>query len=298
MIRTKHCKQDEGFTLVELLVSMLIILGVLISVGWVTTQTLTLQQNGEARDKGVQIARDFIEKSKQAPFANLGFHASDTGYRTSSPTTSEETVTVPEDKNTFSVIPLDTNHVIGGTQYTIRTDITWTLNTHATSPKRVRVEVSWLKDDNTVDKTVISYIRASTASEQIPSDLDLTVIPGSTGVPSAPSYYDVINSTGGFKSIYGTGYMIKILNPGDYPVNDLKFTITCPSLDPVDIFWSSPPVGMTKTQTGTTYQFSYYGATPASLPCDITTATTVVSASNTKGYGAPLTITPTNFIVY
>lgn len=294
----KSRKDDEGFALIELLVAMIIILGVLVSIALLTTQALSMQQDGEARDKGVQVARDFMERAKQSSFGNLGFRMSDPGFVSKGTTNTEDTVVIPEDKTTAGLIPLDTSRVVGGVQYTVRTDITWTQTTHATSPKRVRVEVSWKKEGGKTDKTVISYVRSATASEQIPVDLDLTVIPGVNGVPAAPSYYDVVNSTGGYKSIYGTGFMIKVLNQGDYPVTDVEFEITCPSKAPVKIYWASLPAGLTRTQTGTTYQVSYYGVPPASIPCDITTATTVVRAINAKGSSAPLTIAPTNFLVY
>jgi Tfp pilus assembly protein PilV len=295
---TKRRKSDQGWALPELLAGMTVIIIVLVSAALVIVKVLSFQQDGESFDKGVQIARDYIEKSKQSSYSSLGFHKTDNGYRAKSADGTMNTVVTPDSKLTSGIMPLE-NVAIGGIEYTVRTDITWKDDTNfVNSVKVVAIDVSWVRENGKKDSTKISLERSPNASEQIPQALDLTVTPGSQGQPSAPSMYDTINQYGGYSSSLRTSYLVKVANQGDYPVSNVEFSIMCPSATvPVIVNYNAPPSGFEAQTRDSSYELSYY-TRPSSLTCDVNQATTTVTAINTAGRSTPLTITPSNFVIY
>lgn len=287
-------QSESGFALVELLVAIVVIAIIAVATALAITKSLALQQDGESYDKAIQVARGYIETAKQSSFANLGFHTVAIGYRPQSADGLEDTVVIPIDKTDFPLDPT-TQSVVGGISYQVRTDITWTQTTHAVSPKRVLITVLWSAENGITKTTTISFVRAANASEQIPSGLDITVIATANGTPSAPSYFDTISSYGGYTSMFGTGFMFRILNQGDYPLTNIQFSIVCPSQAPSIIYWDTSISALYKKLDGTTYQFFYYDVPPAQIGCPITTATTTIRAANNIGYGPPLIVGPSNF---
>lgn len=289
-------RQEDGLSLVELLVAMSIIVIIMTSTALVMTRTLGFQQETESTDKAVQVSRDYVERTKQANYNTLGFHTADPGFRAKGPN-GENTVVIPDNKTTSGLVPLE-KKVVGGIEYTIRIDITTTDPAYNFAPKRVTVEVTWAQDNAKPGSTKISVVRAPNASEQIPPALDITVIPGNDGTPSAPTYFDDVNRYAGTASdVLGRKFTVKVLAAGNYPVTDVKFDIECAGQPTYSASYLNPPPGWTTSVSGQTYTMSYYSR-PSGLRCDIEEAVTTVNAVNNAGNSGPLTITPVNFLVY
>ena len=294
--KRKNTNSDDGFTLIELMVSMVIIVIVLLASAAVFVLALGIQQDIESSNKANQVARDYIERSKQASYNTLGFYNTDDSFRVSAPN-GEQTVVIPGNKQKSGLVPLDTK-TVGGVIYQVRIDITTTDPGYAYAPKRVIVEVSWTDGKNESDSSLMSVVRSPNASEQIPPALDLSVAPGNGGVPSSPSYYDAINKYAGTAStVLGHEFVVKVAAVGSSPVSDLKFSIVCGANPAYVVSWASPPVGWTKSVSGNTYYLGYY-TKPATITCEIENATTTAVAHNNSGDSSPMTILTTNFLRY
>lgn len=292
----QKARSDDGFTLIELMVSMIIIIVVLVASAKVFTLTLGVQQDIESSNKATQIARDYVERSKQASYNTLGFYNTDEGFRAAG-TNGEQTVVIAGNKPTSGLVPIDSK-TVGGIVYQVRIDITTTDPGYAYAPKRVVVEVSWIDGNRKADTSLISVVRSPNASEQIPPALDLSVAPGNGGVPSSPSYYDAINKYAGTAStVLGHEFVVKVAAAGSSPVSDLKFSIVCGTNPAYVVSWASPPAGWTKSASGNTYYLGYY-TKPATIACQIENATTTVVAHNNSGDSSPMTILPANFLKY
>lgn len=299
-------RNEDGMSLVEILVSIVIITIVLGGTAQIMIDTFSIQQNTESQSKSVQLARDYMERSKQASFNELGFYETDEGFRATTniknPQTgnNEKTFIIPIEQKRSTMIPTDTR-TVGGIVYDIRVDITTDNLSDKYAPKRVTVDVSWLDANKKTQHTIMSIVRTPSASEQIPPALDLTELPGADGKPSSPSFYDAINMYAGTASdVLGREFSVKVAHPGTSPVTDIQFKVYCSGSDSgpsTTISWKTPPSGWTATSSADTYYLGYYGS-PTGLGCQIDTAMTEVVAINGSGASTPMTILPSNFLKY
>lgn len=295
---------DNGISLVELLVAATLIAVVTTSIGLAFGSVITIQHNTEATDKAVQVARDYVERTKQAHFSTLGFYDYDTGFRATGPG-GLPTVVIAPDRPSTGLIPLDKKSV-GGAEYEVRTDITSPSVTDEYAPKTITVTVSWRQDNGATTSTSVSYVRSPTAAERIPPWLDVTTNPGLDGVPSAPTFFDDGARLGGTVSAaFGRAYRVRVILPGNpAALTGLRFAIQCSSDSPDEVVVDmkstegapfTAPSGWTATASGNEYTLSYY-TKPANLPCNIEMAhETTVNAINVAGVSPPLTLQPQNF---
>src|SRR3954468_10392874 len=115
---------DDGFTLVEMLASLIVI--ALVASAFVVTFTgaaLASQWN-ERRTDANQLGQQRLETVVSQPWSSVGLYAAGAGYRATSPA-GETTVALPAGPTVASVpVPLVTATVkqVG---YSVRTDVTW-----------------------------------------------------------------------------------------------------------------------------------------------------------------------------
>src|SRR3954453_11572814 len=114
---------DDGFTLVEMLASLIVI--ALIASAFVVTFTsaaLAGQWN-ERRTAANQLGQQRLETVVSQPWTSVGLYAAGAGYRAT--WAGETTVALPAGPTVPSVpVPLATT-TIKGAAYQVRTDITW-----------------------------------------------------------------------------------------------------------------------------------------------------------------------------
>lgn len=294
----KRSPEETGSGLVELLVAMAIIVMIVVGTAMLMARIIGFQESAESLDKGVQVARDYLERAKSVDFNRLGFHETDPGFMVSGPN-GEPTVILPLETATAGLLPIDTK-VVGKTEYQIRLHITQSDPDDIYSPKRVTIEVSWLDDQRQEQKTTVGILRTPSMSEMIPPGFDLSEIPSVSGAPSAPTYFEE-NFAGIWSANFNySRFTVGVVNTGEYPVDDIVFEIQCPSGTPVTVYWSAPDDGWTASGgSGTGFYSLQYTRSerPDELICHIEDATTNIIAINEAGISPPLTVTYDNFMV-
>jgi prepilin-type N-terminal cleavage/methylation domain-containing protein len=140
--RTAARRDDGGFTLLELMVSLTVLAVGIGAVVHVFASAFTVTNAGTNRTRAVALASREIEAMRAVPYARLGFSADQPGYQ---PTwESKPTVFVA----TPLVQPTGPDAVSGGMTFTIHRAVTWADAASATTQfplayKRVAVLVGW-----------------------------------------------------------------------------------------------------------------------------------------------------------
>jgi prepilin-type N-terminal cleavage/methylation domain-containing protein len=191
---------DDGFTLVELMVAIVVIGLVAMSFLGLTVSTLSSARWHEARAHANQFAQDALEKIVAQPWSSIGLYAADTGY-TATGNGGETTVTLTASPRAASVpLPLAVT-VSGGISYSIRTDITWRddasdgvgaadANGNTNDMKHVAVSLTWVSGTRTGTLS-LDDLRSPTATEVTPSGataLTVTVSAPATQLLSATGF--------------------------------------------------------------------------------------------------------------
>lgn len=177
---------EEGFGITEALVAMVILLISLAATVLIIQNNLSSQQNTEAYDSAVQVGYDYLERTRQADYDELGFHMADDGWRKEFAWKGEtwKTVTIPETENTYNVPP-KSSVAQGGVHYDITTDIA-ALEDGIGSQKFILVRVTWTLEDGTKETLDFESVRSARIDESIPSHMDeYTRIPAG-GLPTMP----------------------------------------------------------------------------------------------------------------
>ena len=76
--RTQH--NDEGFTLIEMIVSFVCITGIALAIGLVYTNSHRTQTNSERADHAVSLAEAVYSTAATTSYANLGYFNNDAGF--------------------------------------------------------------------------------------------------------------------------------------------------------------------------------------------------------------------------
>lgn len=293
-MKARHETEESGFSLIEVLVGMSLIMLVLTSGAVAMMDMLGAQQNNERYMRGVQLSRDYITRVEATTWNQIGFRESDRGYRDK--VGARFTHTIPEGSLTTGVFPLEERN-IGGVQYTVRTDILKNNINDTYQARSIRVNVTYKDNENKEREINIEALRAPTPSEQIPAEADLTSHLQSSGAPTAPTFYDEINQyAGSYSPTLGTNVTVRVMHPGDSPVNNIHYTVYCPGLDPYTFSYTNPPSGIVKSNTNGAWTIRYLSK-PTGLPCELSNPATTLSveARNNQGLSAPLSIMYNNF---
>lgn len=201
---------DDGFSLVEVLVAMFVLMVVMSALLAALGTSIKTVQLSDARGAASQLGSERLEQLQAVAFTDeLGFYAADPSYRPtwdgaqtvalsgSRPTACPTIVLAATAPEPVPPCPL-VRRVVDGTQYTVRTDITLTDATASPIPspspspsaspayyyKQLRVQVEWNGNDGASKQTVLGALRAPTPSElAIPAASPVT--PTSTTSPTA-----------------------------------------------------------------------------------------------------------------
>jgi hypothetical protein len=190
MPKLKNMRNEDGASLIEVMVSFILIIGVLLATALAMTSAFTSQSTGEGRDKGVQLARSVIEQSRQVGFGNLGFSQYNQDLSLAEGGLSDQTVYNGEDIVIIPdsmVLPQQNfppyhEQVVGQTVYKVFTYITEVkaastfdqtgskINANAPAPKRTTVIVHWDTTAGT-QEVAQTWVRNPTIAECIPTSL-------------------------------------------------------------------------------------------------------------------------------
>lgn len=177
--------KEEGFSLVEVLVSAAIILMILTFAAVSSGTIFETQSSNEARNRAVGVAQDRISRAQLVDFIDLGFpvehrdlNQADGGYNGATSYNDESLVFIPSGSPALGMMPYEETRV---GQYDLR------VNTYVTtvksnsfdstvgsfsspedlSPKRITVVVQWDEKEGT--QTVVrSVVRSPSPSECAP----------------------------------------------------------------------------------------------------------------------------------
>jgi prepilin-type N-terminal cleavage/methylation domain-containing protein len=187
--------RDDGFTVIEMVVALLIIGIVAAGFLGVTVSTLKSARWHEQVSKANSLAQDRLEKIVTQPWASIGLYAADPGYTAT--VGGEPTVSLTASPRKASVpLPVDTT-TMSGVTYTVNTSITWrddvSDNVPATAAgvdsdgttqdvKHVTVNVTWTTQNHPGTVT-LEDLRAPTATEVTPvvTTAAMTVIVNAPG---------------------------------------------------------------------------------------------------------------------
>lgn len=190
MQKLKNTRNEDGISLIEVMVSFIIIIGVLVATALAMTSAFNSQATSEGRDRAVQLSRSIIEQSRQVGYGNLGFSQynvdlslAEGGLSGQTLYNDEKIVTIPD----TMVLPQQNfppyhEEVIGQTVYKVFTYITEVkadssfdqtggkINANAPAPKRTTVIVRW---DTTAGSQEVAqtWVRNPTIAECIPTSL-------------------------------------------------------------------------------------------------------------------------------
>lgn len=284
--------QESGFSLIEVLVGFTLIVIVLSMGAIAITQALGVQQNTERSARGTQLARDYIEKMQGSKWDYQGFHESDDGYAERTIYPGLTTVTIPEDIRTTGIHPIE-RRSIAGVEYIVKTDVLVDDPTNEYATHTIRVVVEYNDEKGNLKRISVDALRTPTPSERIPTGVDDSYIPGADGRPGAPRMSDNVSKISGF--VYSPGNRVEISvyvpTPGDYPVTKLAYNVRCANGEEFTLGGSS----ITNTRIGDLWIGTV--AHNASFKCQLYTNGTEidVTAINSVGEGAPLTLIPENF---
>lgn len=190
MQKLKNMRNEDGVSLIEVMVSFILIIGVLLATALAMTSAFNSQATGEGRDKGVQLARHVIEQSRQVGFGNLGvsdynqnLSLAEGGLSGQTVYNDEKIVVIPDSM----VLPQQNfppyhEAVVGQTVYKVFTYITQVkaastfdqtggkINANAPAPKRTTVIVHWDTAAGT-QEVAQTWVRNPTIAECIPTSL-------------------------------------------------------------------------------------------------------------------------------
>lgn len=190
MQKLKNMRNEDGISLIEVMVSFILIIGVLLATALAMTSAFSSQATGEGRDRAVQIARSVVEQSRQVGFGNLGISAdsqslslAEGGLSGQAVYNNENIVIIPDSM----VLPQQNfppyhEEVVGQTVYKIFTYITdvkaastfdqtgGKINANAPAPKRTTVIVHWDTTEGT-QEVAQTWVRTPTIAECIPTSL-------------------------------------------------------------------------------------------------------------------------------
>lgn len=190
MQKLKNMRNEDGISLIEVMVSFILIIGILLATALAMTSAFSSQATGEGRDRAVQLARGVIEQSRQVGFGNLGFSQynqnlslAEGGLSGQTVYNNENIVIIPDSM----VLPQQNfppyhEEVIGQTVYKVFTYITQVkaastfdqtagkINANAPAPKRTTVIVHWDTTAGT-QEVAQTWVRNPTIAECIPTSL-------------------------------------------------------------------------------------------------------------------------------
>lgn len=185
---------EQGITLVEIMVAFAIVLGVVIATGTVLVTLFASQASLEAKDKATQIAQSVLNQTSQASWQELGFKQSDINAAapnglagaTKNPATNEKIVVRDSSVNSMQAefVPYR-QVVVGQNTFTVQLWFTWaplnpttaqgqgavkppnTVATNALPNIRVTVIVMW-KTASGDQQLTLSQVRTAGISECAP----------------------------------------------------------------------------------------------------------------------------------
>ncbi len=166
-------RQDDGFTLVEMLVSLIVVALVAGAFMNVLVRSLDSTRGLDVRTRANQLAQDRLESVVSRPWSAVGLFATDAGYSATG-STGQPTVTLSTPRPTGAPVPSETT-VVKGTSFSLRTDITWQddpvdllgaadRNGDIKDTKHVVVTVGWSSGGRTGQVT-LDGLRIPTATE-------------------------------------------------------------------------------------------------------------------------------------
>jgi type II secretory pathway pseudopilin PulG len=190
MQKLKNMRNEDGVSLIEVMVSFIMIVGILTATALAMTSAFNSQATSEGRDRAVQLARSVVEQSRQVGFGNLGFSQynqnlslAEGGLSGQTVYNNENIVIIPDSM----VLPQQNfppyhEEVIGQTVYKVFTYITQVkaassfdqtggkISANAPAPKRTTVIVRW---DTTAGSQEVAqtWVRTPTIAECIPTSL-------------------------------------------------------------------------------------------------------------------------------
>jgi type II secretory pathway pseudopilin PulG len=190
MQKLKNMRNEDGISLIEVMVSFIIIVGVLVATALAMASAFNSQATSEGRDRAVQLARSVVEQSRQVPYPNLGFSLYNQnlslaqGGLSGQTTYNNENIVIIPDANVLPQQNFPPYHeeVIGQTVYKVFTYITQVkanssfdqtagkINANAPAPKRTTVIVRWDTTAGT-QEVAQTWVRNPTIAECIPTSL-------------------------------------------------------------------------------------------------------------------------------
>lgn len=149
----RRLRQEEGVSLVETLVGILLLGVVLMALGSTLTGSMAAARQDESLTHGTALATEVLEELHAVPWAHLGFYNNDgPHWRAIVPElgglSTVSRGTLPASPEPDRLVPMRTVNRDGKT-YSVRTDIVW-----QASPRyiRMRVQVTW--SDGTATRNV------------------------------------------------------------------------------------------------------------------------------------------------
>ncbi|MDQ1402594.1 MAG: hypothetical protein QOG03_910 [Actinomycetota bacterium] len=138
-LRRRAPTEERGFTIVEIVVAMTVMAVGVFGTMNVFLSTLRTTSMGEARTRASALASQEVEAMRSAPYAQVGFATSQTGYRA----TFESKSTVVVSNPVFA--PTTTPYTFDGQVFTITRDIVWApFGTVTQAYKRVTAQIVWV----------------------------------------------------------------------------------------------------------------------------------------------------------
>lgn len=222
---------EEGFGITEALVAMVILLISLAATVLIIQNNLSSQQNTEAYDSAVQVGYDYLERTQQAEYDELGFHMVDDGWRKEFTWEGKtwETVTIPNTDTTYNVPP-KSSVAQGGVHYDITTDIA-AMEDGIGSQKFILVRVTWTLEDGTKETLDFESVRSARIDERIPEHMDeYTRIPPN-GEPTMPRPVMLDDKVGALNMSLNKGQIIvgerRAVSTSVNGAQDLILTLSC-----------------------------------------------------------------------
>jgi prepilin-type N-terminal cleavage/methylation domain-containing protein len=290
--------EDEGFTLVELSVAMVVLSVIIAALGAFLITAVAQQRSNELRAHAVKLAEQSVEEGRALPWDLVGFYADEAAAATAScgstggPTVSIPVPASPATKSGRVPTPGSKTVTVQGQQYTRTVCYRWVddpadgsgaADTNGTQDvKRFEVVVAWTSRGTSFTHRV-EALRAPTADEVAPKSVAgqpfgiVSVTPSPSSSASAP-----INGTGhltsalDFSATTTTGVSTVQLRWTDAAGVQQSRTLSGSSATS----WSvSLPTGTGPfTATTTTFTFTAFSSTG-----ETSTQNTTVAFSQTPG---------------